>query len=76
MSVALGRRGLLLGLLAAPVIVRAGSLMPVRNRWASGGFVWSADMQPPLVANYNWVVCGFDENGWYRREFLDARMAG
>ena len=71
-----GRRGLLLGVLAAPVIVRVGSLMPVRSRWAAGGLVRAGDAVPDIVPVYNWVVYGFDEDGWYRREFLDARMAG
>jgi len=56
-------------------IVRAGSLMPVRSRWATGGLVRAGDAVPDIVPVYNWVVCGFDEDGWDRREVLDARLA-
>ena len=65
MAIDIGRRGLLLGLLAAPVIVRAGSLMPVRNRWAAGGLVGPEDAVPEIMArpeDFRWGTCDNDIN--------------
>lgn len=61
----MNRRGFLLGLLAAPVIVRAGSLMPVKA--------------PPLMAPvYEWIevsqfftITGYNEMGEIIQERIE-----
>lgn len=59
----LDRRRFLLGavaFVAAPTIVRAASIMPVR-----------ALPEPQLPNRYLWTVIGMDEHGQVRREIID-----